>query len=193
MNAKAETKSISVEFDLPHPPAKVWRALTEPELLAEWLMATDMRTVVGNSFTSSRTQRHGGTGSCTARCWRSIRPSASVIRGGAARSRRAWTPSSPGHSRRRHRVARGSRSSTPASFPPMRSRSTARGKGGSACRPSVCARCWRGPLEWLFRVVAAVSCTQYADTGCVIDRYFPFLRITSRPVTHAASQTVPPA
>ena len=26
MNAKAETQSISVEYDLPHPPAKVWRA-----------------------------------------------------------------------------------------------------------------------------------------------------------------------
>ncbi len=34
MNAKAETRSISMEYDLPHPPAKVWRALTEPELLA---------------------------------------------------------------------------------------------------------------------------------------------------------------
>ena len=51
MNSKAETKSISVKFDLPHPPVKVWRALTEPELLAEWLMATDMRALVGNSFT----------------------------------------------------------------------------------------------------------------------------------------------
>lgn len=27
------------------------RALTEPTLLAEWLMATDMRPLVGNSFT----------------------------------------------------------------------------------------------------------------------------------------------
>jgi uncharacterized protein YndB with AHSA1/START domain len=43
MNTKAETKSISLEYDLPHPAVKVWRALTEPELLAEWLMATDMR------------------------------------------------------------------------------------------------------------------------------------------------------
>jgi uncharacterized protein YndB with AHSA1/START domain len=51
VNSKAETKSISVKFDLPHPPVKVWRALTEPELLAEWLMATDMRALVGNSFT----------------------------------------------------------------------------------------------------------------------------------------------
>ena len=50
-DAKAETQSISMEYDLPHPPAKVWRALTEPELLAAWLMATDMRPLVGHSFT----------------------------------------------------------------------------------------------------------------------------------------------
>jgi uncharacterized protein YndB with AHSA1/START domain len=51
MNAKAETQSISMEFDLPHPPSKVWRALTEPELLAKWLMPTDMQPVVGKNFT----------------------------------------------------------------------------------------------------------------------------------------------
>jgi uncharacterized protein YndB with AHSA1/START domain len=30
MNAKAETRSIALEYDLPHPPVKVWRALTDP-------------------------------------------------------------------------------------------------------------------------------------------------------------------
>lgn len=30
---------IVIECDLPHPPAKVWRALTVPELLAAWLPA----------------------------------------------------------------------------------------------------------------------------------------------------------
>ncbi len=51
MNAKAETQSIAMEYDLPHPPAKVWRALTEPELLAAWLMVNNMRPLVGHSFT----------------------------------------------------------------------------------------------------------------------------------------------
>jgi len=51
MKAKTETQSISQEYDLPHPPAKVWRALTEPKLLSEWLMSTDMRPRVGNNFT----------------------------------------------------------------------------------------------------------------------------------------------
>jgi uncharacterized protein YndB with AHSA1/START domain len=52
MNANAEeTKSIAMEIDLPHAPPKVWRALTEPALLAKWLMSTDMQTVVGKAFT----------------------------------------------------------------------------------------------------------------------------------------------
>jgi len=36
--ARSQTESISFEFDLPHPPEKVWRALTDPVLLAEWLL-----------------------------------------------------------------------------------------------------------------------------------------------------------
>jgi len=34
----AQTDSISFEFDLHHPPEKVWRALTDPVLLREWLL-----------------------------------------------------------------------------------------------------------------------------------------------------------
>ncbi|MCA8949760.1 MAG: SRPBCC domain-containing protein [Planctomycetes bacterium] len=34
----SQTEAIAFEFDLPHAPAVVWRALTEPELLAEWLL-----------------------------------------------------------------------------------------------------------------------------------------------------------
>src|SRR2546422_5386176 len=51
MNIIVATESIGQESDLPHPPAKVWRALTEPELLAAWLMVTDMRPLVGSKFT----------------------------------------------------------------------------------------------------------------------------------------------
>ena len=51
MTAKAEIQTISQEYDLPHPPPKVWRALTQPELLARWLMSTDLRPAVGQSFT----------------------------------------------------------------------------------------------------------------------------------------------
>jgi uncharacterized protein YndB with AHSA1/START domain len=51
MTAKAETQAIHQQYDLPYPPAKVWRALTDPELLGQWLMSTDMRAEVGRSFT----------------------------------------------------------------------------------------------------------------------------------------------
>jgi uncharacterized protein YndB with AHSA1/START domain len=51
MNDKASTQSVVLEYDLPHAPTKVWRALTEPALLARWLMATDLHAVVGQAFT----------------------------------------------------------------------------------------------------------------------------------------------
>ena len=50
-NAKAETQSIFLEYDLPHPPAKVWRARTEPGLVGKWIMANDLKPVVGHAFT----------------------------------------------------------------------------------------------------------------------------------------------
>jgi uncharacterized protein YndB with AHSA1/START domain len=48
-----------VEYDLPFPPAKVWRALHEPKLLEAWLMPGDIAPVVGHKFTM-RTQPTGG-------------------------------------------------------------------------------------------------------------------------------------
>ena len=36
--APAQTDSLSFEFELQHSPQKVWRALTDPGLLAEWLL-----------------------------------------------------------------------------------------------------------------------------------------------------------
>jgi uncharacterized protein YndB with AHSA1/START domain len=57
-----DTQSIAMEFDLPHPPAKVWRALTEPELLAKWLMTTDMKLAVGKAFTFKMPPTQGWDG-----------------------------------------------------------------------------------------------------------------------------------
>ena len=36
--ARSQTESISFEFDLQHSPQKVWRAVTDPALLSQWLL-----------------------------------------------------------------------------------------------------------------------------------------------------------
>ena len=41
---------LRFECDLPDPPEKVWRALSEPELLAAWLMPNDIEPQAGKHF-----------------------------------------------------------------------------------------------------------------------------------------------
>ncbi len=48
--AATETRSVVVEREIPHPPEKIWRALTTPHLIAEWLMKNDFEPVVGHRF-----------------------------------------------------------------------------------------------------------------------------------------------
>ena len=49
--APAQTSALAFEFDFPHPPEKVWRALTNPKLLAEWLLpAIDFKLEQGAEF-----------------------------------------------------------------------------------------------------------------------------------------------
>lgn len=45
-----ETLSVVVEREMAFPPEKIWRALTQPHLMAEWLMKTDFEPVVGRKF-----------------------------------------------------------------------------------------------------------------------------------------------
>ena len=47
---KPDTLTVVVERDLPHPPEKIWRALTQPHLIAEWLMDNDFKPSVGHKF-----------------------------------------------------------------------------------------------------------------------------------------------
>jgi len=48
--AATETRSVVVEREVPFPPEKVWRALTQPHLIEEWLMKTDFQPTVGHGF-----------------------------------------------------------------------------------------------------------------------------------------------
>jgi uncharacterized protein YndB with AHSA1/START domain len=58
--ARSQTESISFEFDLDHSPEKVWRALTDPVLLAEWLLpVAGLKLEPGAAFTF-KTQPHPG-------------------------------------------------------------------------------------------------------------------------------------
>ena len=45
-----ETRSVIVEREIPHPPEKIWRALTQPHLIQEWLMNNDFQPVVNHRF-----------------------------------------------------------------------------------------------------------------------------------------------
>jgi len=58
---KSQTETLSFDFDLPHKPEKVWRALTEPELLAQWLLpiVTELKLDPGAAFTF-KTQPYPG-------------------------------------------------------------------------------------------------------------------------------------
>jgi uncharacterized protein YndB with AHSA1/START domain len=44
------TRSLVIEKELPHPVGKVWRALTQGALIAEWLMDNDFQAQVGHKF-----------------------------------------------------------------------------------------------------------------------------------------------
>ena len=45
-----ETRSVVLEREIPFPPEKIWRALTQPHLIEKWLMKNDFEPVVGHSF-----------------------------------------------------------------------------------------------------------------------------------------------
>ena len=82
MNEPAtETRSVIVEREIPYPPEKIWRALTQPHLIEEWLMKNDFKPVVAivsifaptgavywtvRSCQSSRTKRCLTRGICAA-------------------------------------------------------------------------------------------------------------------------------
>jgi len=49
-NPTTETRSVIVEREIPFAPEKIWRALTQPHLIEEWLMKNDFKPVVDHRF-----------------------------------------------------------------------------------------------------------------------------------------------
>jgi uncharacterized protein YndB with AHSA1/START domain len=60
---KSQTEAISFEFDLRHSIEKVWRALTDPALLAEWLLpAVGLKLEPGAAFAFQKDPMPGWDG-----------------------------------------------------------------------------------------------------------------------------------
>ena len=57
-----QSKSVGVEREMPHPPEKVWCALTQGPLIEAWLMANDFEPVVGHRFTLRAAPQPGWNG-----------------------------------------------------------------------------------------------------------------------------------
>ncbi len=54
--------SIEIEYFFAHPPERVWKALTDTNLLDRWLMKNDFKPVVGRRFTMRRDPQPGFDG-----------------------------------------------------------------------------------------------------------------------------------
>ena len=66
--AKSQTSTLTFEVELPHAPEKVWRALTRPELLSEWLLPVlDLKLEKGASFTFATDPQPGWDGRVSCR------------------------------------------------------------------------------------------------------------------------------
>jgi uncharacterized protein YndB with AHSA1/START domain len=50
MTDTTELQTVAIERDFAHPPHKLWRALTQPHLIREWLMDNDFAPEVGHHF-----------------------------------------------------------------------------------------------------------------------------------------------
>jgi uncharacterized protein YndB with AHSA1/START domain len=61
MNAETP-KSLVIEREMPYPPEKIWRALTQGDLIKEWLMDNEFQPVVGHKFQFRSTPVPGWNG-----------------------------------------------------------------------------------------------------------------------------------
>ncbi len=49
-NPAMDTRTVVTERDIPFPPDKIWRALTQPQLIEQWLMKSDFAPTVDHTF-----------------------------------------------------------------------------------------------------------------------------------------------
>ena len=98
---RTETRSVVVEREIPHPPEKIWRALTQPHLIEEWLMKNDFKPVAGHRFNLRRDPNLTSASSSTVRCWRSSRTRHSPIHGRPTASKRRHLEPHPNEHRQR--------------------------------------------------------------------------------------------
>jgi len=61
-DTSSELRTVTIEREFPHPPEKLWRALTQPHLITEWLMKNDFHPAVGHRF--NLTGEWGGVIDC---------------------------------------------------------------------------------------------------------------------------------
>jgi uncharacterized protein YndB with AHSA1/START domain len=62
MTEPAASRSVVIEREMPHPPEKIWRALTQGPLIEEWLMKNDFQPVTGHRFSFRSTPVPGWDG-----------------------------------------------------------------------------------------------------------------------------------
>ena len=62
MTEPAASRSLVIEREMPHPPDKIWRALTQGALIEEWLMKNDFQPAVGHRFSFRSTPVPGWDG-----------------------------------------------------------------------------------------------------------------------------------
>ena len=81
MTNTATTCSLVIEREMAHTPEKIWRALTQGPLIAEWLMTNDFQPIVGHRFQFRNTPVPGWTASSIVKCCWSNRTLASPMAG----------------------------------------------------------------------------------------------------------------
>src|SRR5271156_7213710 len=62
MTNTAPTRTLVIEREIPLPPEKIWRALTQGALIEEWLMKNDFPPAVGHHFSFRSTPVPGWDG-----------------------------------------------------------------------------------------------------------------------------------